>query len=104
MAVPVGREASRGRETSLPPRPRRPRPEIDDSLVVSRFALVRRAGVAVLFALAILAGALIGVFLAFESDLPQISSLENFQPNIITQVFAADGKALIGEFAIEKRV
>jgi penicillin-binding protein 1A len=43
------------------------------------------------------------VFLAFESDLPQVTSLEDFQPNIITQVFAADGSVL-GEFAIEKRV
>ena len=31
------------------------------------------------------------------------ASLEDFQPNIITQVFAADG-SLLGEFSIEKRV
>lgn len=55
------------------------------------------------FAAAILAGALLGVFLAYENDLPQVSSLENFQPNIITQVLASDGSVL-GEFAIEKRV
>ncbi len=48
-------------------------------------------------------GAVLGVFLALESDLPQVTSLEDFQPNIITQVFAADGSVL-GEFAIEKRV
>jgi penicillin-binding protein 1A len=64
---------------------------------------VRRAIVTLLFALAILGGSLSGVFLAYESDLPQVSSLENFQPNIITQVFAADG-SLIGQFAIEKRI
>lgn len=58
---------------------------------------------ALLFVFAILGGALFGVFLAFESDLPQVSSLEDFQPNIITQVFAADG-SLLGEFSIEKRV
>jgi penicillin-binding protein 1A len=98
MAVPAGR-------VTLPPRERRPKHAgQDEILVVSRFALVRRAGLAVLFALAIVIGALLGVFLAFESDLPQISSLENFQPNIITQVFAADGKTLVGDFAIEKRV
>jgi penicillin-binding protein 1A len=103
MPVPDDREVLRGR-TPVPPIERRRRPRLDDGLVVSRFAFVRRAGVAALFALAIVVGALLGVFLAFESDLPQISSVENFQPNIITQVFAADGKALIGEFAIEKRV
>src|SRR5262249_44721506 len=71
---------------------------------VSRFAVVRRAGVAVLFAVAICVGALAGVLLAYENDLPQVSSLEDFQPNIITQVFASDDKTPIGEFAIEKRV
>jgi penicillin-binding protein 1A len=64
---------------------------------------VRRAGVTLLFVAAILGGALVGVFLAYESDLPQVSSLEDFEPNIITQVFSADG-SILGEFAIEKRV
>ncbi len=68
-----------------------------------RILTFRRVLVTALFAAAILGGALIGVFLAFESDLPQVTSLEEFQPNIITQVFAADGSVL-GEFAIEKRV
>src|SRR5512133_2680282 len=64
---------------------------------------LRRVIVTSLFAIAILVGAVAGVFLALESDLPQVTSLEEFQPNIITQVFAADG-SVIGEFAIEKRV
>jgi penicillin-binding protein 1A len=64
---------------------------------------LRRAVVTALFIGAILGGALLGVFFAFESDLPQVTSLEDFQPNIITQVFSADGSVL-GEFAIEKRV
>jgi len=64
---------------------------------------LRRAAVTALFAAAILGGALLGVFFAFESDLPQVTSLEDYQPNIITQVFSADGSVL-GEFAIEKRV
>jgi penicillin-binding protein 1A len=64
---------------------------------------LRRVVVTALFAATIIGGALLGVFLAFESDLPQVTSLEEFQPNIITQVFASDG-SVIGEFAIEKRV
>jgi penicillin-binding protein 1A len=68
-----------------------------------RVLTVRRVVVTALFVAAILGGALLGVFLAVESDLPQVTSLEDFQPNIITQVFAADGSVL-GEFAIEKRV
>ena len=46
---------------------------------------------------------LAALFLAYESDLPQVSSLEDFQPNIITEVYTADGK-LLGDFAIERRV
>jgi penicillin-binding protein 1A len=68
-----------------------------------RVLTLRRVVVTALFAAAVLGGALIGVFLAFESDLPQVTSLEDFQPNIITQVLARDGSVL-GEFAIEKRV
>ena len=73
------------------------------SLTLPRLGVLRRAGVTFLFALAILAGALVGILLAYESDLPQVSSLEDFEPNIITQVYAADGE-LLGDFAIEKRV
>ena len=73
------------------------------SLPAPRILTLRRAVVTSLFVAAILAGALLGVFFAFESDLPQVTSLEDFLPNIITQVFSADGSVL-GEFAIEKRV
>ena len=68
-----------------------------------RVFTLRRIAVTAAFAVAIFLGALLGVFLALESDLPQVTSLEEFQPNIITQVFAADG-SVIGEFAIERRV
>ncbi len=68
-----------------------------------RLVTGRRLLVTALFVLAICGGALVGVFFGYQSDLPQISSLEDFEPNIITQVFAADG-SIIGEFAIERRV
>ena len=56
-----------------------------------------------LFVAAILVGSASGIFLAYESDLPQVSSLENFEPNIITEVYASDG-SLLGTFAIERRI
>jgi penicillin-binding protein 1A len=65
--------------------------------------LLQRAGLTILFALAIVFGAVVGILLAYEKDLPQISSLEDFEPNIITQVYNADG-SLLGTFAIERRV
>jgi penicillin-binding protein 1A len=79
-----------------------PRPSARDRLRAVRNVL-RRAGVTLLFVLAIFVGALSGIFLAYEKDLPQVSTLEDFEPNIITQVYTADGK-LLGEFAIERRV
>jgi penicillin-binding protein 1A len=78
------------------------RPSARDRLRAVRNVL-RRAGVTLLFVLAIFVGALSGIFLAYEKDLPQVSTLEDFEPNIITQVYTADGK-LLGEFAIERRV
>ncbi|HET8646508.1 MAG TPA: transglycosylase domain-containing protein, partial [Vicinamibacteria bacterium] len=73
------------------------------SLASLRLGAIRRIGVTLLFVAAILTGSASGIFLAYESDLPQVSSLENFEPNIITQVYAADG-SLLGTFAIERRV
>jgi penicillin-binding protein 1A len=63
----------------------------------------RRVIVTALFVIAILGGSVLGAILADEGDLPQVSSLEDYKPNLITQVFAADS-SLIGEFAIERRV
>ena len=82
------------RRATLVPSMRSPRPGV---------LTFRRIIVTTLLTGAVVAGALFGVFLAYESDLPQVTSLEDFQPNIITQVFAADGSVL-GEFAIERRV
>jgi penicillin-binding protein 1A len=73
------------------------------SLAEIRLGGLRRVGVILVFSVAILLGSLAGIFLAYESDLPQVSSLEDFQPNIITEVYTADAK-LLGEFAIERRV
>src|SRR5262245_35198146 len=73
------------------------------SLASLRLGVIRRIGVTLLFVAAILTGSASGIFLAYESDLPQVSSLENFEPNIITEVYAADG-SLLGTFAIERRV
>ncbi len=59
--------------------------------------------VTALFALAAVGGALTGLVLAYQRDLPLIQELENYQPSVITQVFA-DDSSVIAEFAVEKRV
>jgi penicillin-binding protein 1A len=65
--------------------------------------LLRIFAVTALFALAAVGGALTGLVLAFQRDLPLIQELENYEPSVITQVFADDGSVL-AEFAVEKRV
>lgn len=65
--------------------------------------LLRFIVIGVLFALAAVGGTLTGLVLAYQRDLPIIEQIENFQPSIITEVFADDGE-VIAEFAVEKRV
>ncbi|MES1256201.1 MAG: PBP1A family penicillin-binding protein [Acidobacteriota bacterium] len=69
--------------------------------VVVRFA--RRAGLAALFVAAALGGIVSGVLFAYAGDLPQISALDNYNPNTITRVYAANHQ-VIGEFATERRI
>ena len=57
----------------------------------------------ILFVAAALLGTLSGVLFAYASDLPEITALDNYQPNTITRLVARDGQ-VIGEFATERRV
>jgi penicillin-binding protein 1A len=65
--------------------------------------IARQAGLAALFIVAALLGTLSGVLFAYADDLPQISALDDYQPNTITRVLGRDG-AVFGEFATERRV
>ena len=77
-------------------------PESPEKAVRGR-KLLRFIVVGVLFALAAVGGTLTGLVLAYQRDLPIIVLIENYQPSIITQIFADDGE-VIAEFAVEKRV
>jgi penicillin-binding protein 1A len=58
----------------------------------------------VLFIFMILAlGIMVGAYKAILQNLPDIADLEEFEPNIITYIYADDGE-VIGEYAIEKRI
>jgi len=59
--------------------------------------------VLILFGFSILAGVMAGVYKAIKINLPDVSELEHFEPNIISTVLADDG-SVIKEFAIERRV
>ncbi len=48
-------------------------------------------------------GALGGLVFVYSSDLPQVRQLEDYRPDVMTEVYADDG-TLIGSFALERRV
>jgi penicillin-binding protein 1A len=58
-------------------------------------------GFLIAFFLAVGAGA--GILLGYRYNLPQIQNLEDYRPDVITDVYSDDNK-VIGEFAIERRI
>jgi len=48
-------------------------------------------------------GIWLGTYLSIRQNLPSISMLEEFEPNIITYIYSDEGE-VIGEYAIEKRI
>jgi penicillin-binding protein 1A len=48
-------------------------------------------------------GAAAGLLFVYSSDLPQIRALEDFQPDVVTELYADDGQT-IGNFALQRRV
>ncbi|MGD8535966.1 MAG: transglycosylase domain-containing protein, partial [Candidatus Aminicenantes bacterium] len=57
----------------------------------------------VLFSAACFLGAVLGTFMALRQNLPSVSELEEYEPNIITYIYADNGE-VIGEYAEEKRI
>lgn len=57
----------------------------------------------VLFCAACFLGAVLGTFMALRQNLPSVSELEEYEPNIITSIYA-DNEEVIGEYALEKRI
>jgi penicillin-binding protein 1A len=48
-------------------------------------------------------GAVLGTLLGYQFNLPRIESLEDYRPDVITDIFSADSK-VIGDFAVERRI
>ena len=65
--------------------------------------LAVRLTFAVLLILAICGGAVAGLLFVYSSDLPEIHALEDYQPNVVTELYADDGQ-LIGTFALQRRI
>ena len=65
--------------------------------------IARRAGIALLFVAAAVAGTLSGLLFAASGDMPQVSSLDDYAPSTITRVYGVNGE-VVGEFATQRRV
>src|SRR5580658_4928663 len=65
--------------------------------------LAVRLTFAVLVVLAICSGAIAGLLFVYSSDLPEIHALQDYQPNVVTELYADDGQ-LIGTFSLQRRI
>jgi len=77
-------------------------------LVTKGFGSLRRFWLPALLLLAIAAGGLTGIVIAYQLNYSkaaaEVASLATYRPSIVTRVYADDGKTLIGEFALERRI
>ena len=62
-----------------------------------------RVAIVLLLLSAIAVGAAAGLLFVYSSDLPQIQELENYRPDVVTEVYADDGSS-IGTFALQRRI
>ncbi|MBD0373614.1 MAG: PBP1A family penicillin-binding protein [Pyrinomonadaceae bacterium] len=69
---------------------------------------LRRFWLPAVLLLALTAGGLTGVVIAYELNYSQaaneVASLATYRPSVVTRVYADDGETVIGEFALEKRI
>ncbi|HEV2299832.1 MAG TPA: PBP1A family penicillin-binding protein [Candidatus Acidoferrales bacterium] len=65
--------------------------------------LFGRLAIALLILCAIAVGSAVGLLFVYSSDLPQIQELENYRPDVVTELYADDGTP-IGSFAMQRRI
>ncbi|HEX2713104.1 MAG TPA: PBP1A family penicillin-binding protein [Candidatus Acidoferrales bacterium] len=65
--------------------------------------LIGRMAFAVLLLCAIALGVATGLLFVYASDLPEIHALEDYRPNVVTELYADDGQP-IGSFALQRRI
>ena len=61
-----------------------------------------------LVALSVVAGMMFGATVAYQASMTeeaqQVAALANYRPNLVTRVIAKDGKTVVGEFSLERRI
>jgi penicillin-binding protein 1A len=70
--------------------------------------LLRRFWFPAVLLLALAAGGLTGIIAAYQLNYSQaaneVAALATYRPSVVTRIYADDGKTVIGEFALEKRI
>jgi penicillin-binding protein 1A len=70
--------------------------------------ILRRFWLPAVILLALAAGGLTGIIAAYQLNYSQaaseVAALATYRPSIVTRIYADDGKTVIGEFALEKRI
>lgn len=82
---------------SAPPPKKRGKPRADGSGIFGQFVFL------ILLLLAAGGGVLAGLVFVYSSDLPRVQQLEDYRPDVMTELYADDGTP-IGSFALERRV
>ena len=74
----------------------------------ARTSALRRFWLPAVLLLALAAGGLTGIVIAYELNYSkaagEVASLATYRPSQVTRVYADDGKTVIGEFALERRI
>src|SRR5271167_4528537 len=52
---------------------------------------------------AIALGAAVGLLFVYSGDLPEIHALQDYRPNVVTELYADDGQS-VGTFALQRRI
>jgi len=65
--------------------------------------LIGRMAFAFLLLCSIALGTAAGLLFVYVSDLPEIRALEDYRPNVVTELYADDGQ-LVGSFALQRRI
>jgi penicillin-binding protein 1A len=75
----------------------------NNALRVGGGSLFRRLLFVFLLICSIAFGAVVGLLFVYSSDLPEIRALEDYRPDTVTELYAADGQS-IGSFALQRRI
>jgi penicillin-binding protein 1A len=65
--------------------------------------VIGRLAFAILLVCSILLGSAAGLVFVYSSDLPQVRALEDYHPNVVTELYADDGTS-VGSFALQRRI